>query len=375
MSFSTSVKPYGVGKLVTLATPVLQVTISTLGATLHSVKVYQPQQQRWVEVTMHYESHDEAKADCATYFGATVGRFAGRIGHGRFVLDNVEYHTPTNIGEHTIHGGGNAFDKKEWGFVVASPSDLGVAATFNYTSPHMENGFPGELACKVVYAIDRKSPNALRVEFSAEITESSPADATIVNMFNHAYWNLNGFPERDNATPWKQAETVKNHYLRLPNCNLEVETDSSAIPSGKLVPVKGALDFRQGRVIGDGIADKAALNREPCGYDHPYFVSGWKPHGPLRLNAEVSSPSTGILMQVYSTFPCIWVYTANNLKANATGKPGDRFTRYTSVALEPQQLPDAANWKTFPQSEARRGAPYRETMVNVFHVSPVASKV
>ncbi|KPA85976.1 aldose 1-epimerase-like protein [Leptomonas pyrrhocoris] len=375
MSFSTSVKPYGVGKLVTLASPALQITISTLGATIHSVKVFQPQQKRWVEVNMQYSSHDEALADCGTYFGATVGRFAGRVGNGRFVLDNVEYHTPKNAGEHTIHGGGNAFDKKEWGFVISPNSETGVSVAFNYTSPHMENGFPAELACKVVYAIDKKNPNALRVDFAADITDSSPAEATIVNMFNHAYWNLNGFPERDPGQRWAQAEPVHNHYLRMPNSDLVAETNSSAIPNGRLVPVKGALDFRTGCAIGKGIADAAALNRDPCGYDHPYFVSGWKPHGPLRLNAEVSSPSTGIMMQVYSTFPCVWVYTANNLKAGASGKPGDRFARYTAVAIEPQQLPDAANWKSFPQSVVRRGSPYRETMVNVFHVSSAASKV
>jgi aldose 1-epimerase len=375
MSITTSVKPYGVGKLVTLASPALQVTVSTLGATIHSVKVYQPQQKRWVEVNMQYNNHDEALADCSTYFGATVGRFAGRVGNGRFVLDNVEYHTPKNAGEHTIHGGYNAFDKKEWGFIISPDKESGAAVTFNYTSPHMENGFPGELACKVTYAIDKKSPNALRIDFAADITDSSPADATIVNMFNHAYWNLNGFPERDPAQAWQQAEKVDNHYLRMPHCNLIVETDSNAIPNGKLAPVKGSLDFRNGRALGKGIADKAALNREPCGYDHPYFVSGWKPHGPLRLNVEVSSPSTGILMQVYSTFPCVWVYTANNLKASASGKAGDRFARHTAVALEPQQLPDASNWKSFPQSVVRRGAPYRESMVNVFQVSSAASKV
>lgn len=375
MTFSTNVQPYGVGKLVTLSSPALQVTVSTLGAALHSLKVYQPQQKRWVEVNMHYNCHDEALADSATFFGATVGRFAGRIGNGRFVLDNKEYHTPKNAGEHTIHGGHKAFDKKEWGFVISPDNETGVSVTFHYTSPHMENGFPGELACKVVYAIDKTSPNAMRVEFAADITESSPADATIVNMFNHAYWNLNGFPERDPSKTWAQAEVVNNHYLRMPHSDLVVETNSIAIPSGRLIPVTGVLDFRSGRALGEGIHDAAAMNRDPCGYDHPYYISGWKPHGPLRLNCEVSSPRTGILMQVYSTFPCMWVYTANNLKASVTGKAGDRFARHTAVALEPQQLPDAANQKTFPPSEARRGAPYRETMVNVFHVSSATSKV
>ncbi|KAK7194654.1 Aldose 1-epimerase [Novymonas esmeraldas] len=370
MSLSTSVKADGPSKLVTLASPALKVTISTLGASLYSVKVYQPQQKKWIEVNMQYNNRDEAMADRATYFGATVGRFAGRVGYGRFVLDNKEYRTPTNAGEHTIHGGANEFDRKEWGFSVSASSDAEATATFNYTSPHMENGFPGELACKVTYTISKSHPQALRMEFHADITDTSPADATIVNMFNHAYWNLNGLADQDPASTWTQPQTVHNHYLRMPNSDRVATTNSIAIPDGTLTPAKGPLDFTKGHKLGDGIDDKAAMNREPSGYDHPYYISGWKANGPMRLNAEVSSPSTGILMQVYSTFPCIWVYTANNLKQNASGKPGERFARYTSVCLEPQQLPDAANWKSFPQSVVRRGAPYREAIVNVFSVTP-----
>lgn len=398
-AYAVQVTPYGPGKLIVLQSPALQVSISTLGATLHSVRVYQPQQQKWVEVNLQYNSFDEAVADTDTYLGPTVGRYAGRISNGRFVLDNAEFETPKNAGQHTIHSGGNAFDKKQWGYRIDGDAadHRCLAVSFVYTSPHMENGFPGELACTTRYSIAKADPNQFRIDFHAEITPTSPAEATIVNMFNHAYWNLNGLDGRAEApdymgtaqhdgtsegamrkkarneaavVAWKQPVPVLNHYIRLPYCDRVVETNEAAIPNGNLSPVRAALDLRRGCGVAAGIHDTATLNRQPCGYDHPFLISGWQPNQKrLRLNAEVSSPLTNIVMQVYSTFPCLWVYTANNLKDGASGAKGERFSRHCGICLEPQQVPDAVNHQHFPQSIVRRGAPYRESVVHVFTTS------
>ncbi|EPY36090.1 aldose 1-epimerase [Strigomonas culicis] len=268
-------------------------------------------------------------------------------------------------------------------------------------SPHNENGFPGELHCMVTYTIFQKQPHALCMDFRAALAPASPANATIVNMFNHAYWNLNGFPKRPLTlsqsqpaagsaadAPWPQAAPIHNHHLRLPTADTVAETDAAAIPSGKMVSVAGSpLDFRgAGHCLGDGIDNEAALRRQPCGYDHPFFMSDYKMPGQLHsrrqpkrmsLNAVMRSPTSGIEMSVYSTFPCLWVYTANNLKADAKGTLGERFARYRACCLEPQHLPDAINHtKTFPRTSfiVTKKNPYIERIVNVFTVRPHAGQ-
>lgn len=364
---SVEVEEFGPGKLVTLKSSRLQVSISTLGATLQSVKVFHPKKKTWTEVSVHYNNYDEALADTATYFGATVGRFAGRVGHGQFVLDNVVYETPKNAGEHTIHGGGNTFDKKQWGFQIYTYPDRYAGVRFFYRSPHLENGFPAELQCSVYYYIPFKQPTELHMEFDAFVPESSPAPATIVNMFNHAYWNLNGIPPRKPFGAWDQPQTVHNHILQLPDSRHVIETDSAAVPSGNVVPVCRALDFMKPRAIGEMI-NSSDLNRTPCGYDHPYPIDKWRPGELPKINAVLYSPSSEIQMNVYSTFPCIWVYTANNLKDGASGEKGERYARHTAVCLEPQHFPDAANHEFFPQSVVRRGQRYKEKIVNVFSI-------
>lgn len=365
---SAEEKDFGPGKIITLKSSMLQVSISTLGATLQSVKVYHPKKKTWTEVNVHYTNYDEALKDCSTYFGATVGRFAGRVGHGRFVLENVEYYTPKNAGEHTIHGGGNTFDKKHWGYeIMEHQDDIGVR--FSYRSPHLENGFPAELQCSVYYYIPLLKPSALHMQFDAFIPETSPASATIVNMFNHAYWNLNGIPPRTETGNWKQPETIHNHLILLPDGSNVIETDSAAVPTGEIVPSRGAFNLLKPTPLGEGI-NKPELNRTPCGYDHPFPIDQWRPGEPPRLNAAVYSPISEIKMEVHSTFPCIWVYTANNLPEKASGAPGERYARHTAVCLEPQHFPDAANHENFPQSVVRRGQPYSEEIINVFSIQP-----
>lgn len=303
-----------------------------------------------------------------------MGRCAGRISHGTFRLDGKEYKTPVNAGIHSIHSGGNAFEKKSWTHTIVN-DDKRIGVKLYYFSPHMENGFPADLNCTVFYYILKKQPNALHTEFDANIPNSSVADASPINMFNHAYWNLNGFPPHAaNGETYAMPQLVHNHFLKMPACPSVVSTDSAALPNGKIDDVKGALDFRRGHILGEGINDKPLLNREPCGYDHPCCVKGWKANQRKQLlNAIVSSPLSGITMSVYSTFPCIWVYSANNLPANASGKRGDRFTRYGALCLEPQYYPDNINQPSFPQSVVRKGKPSHEEMTNVFTVQ--ASKL
>ncbi|EPY42971.1 aldose 1-epimerase [Angomonas deanei] len=325
----------------------------------------------------------------------TVGRFAGRVSNGTFTLDGKKYYTDKNMGAHTIHGGKAAFDKKQWSYrVLHQPGEL-VGVEFSYVSPHMENGFPAEVQCLVRYTILDRQPDALKMEYEANVTDASPAPATIMNLFNHCYWNINGIPaenetKKGDKERWAHAPQVTNLLLRLPNSSTVADTDGSAIPSGEIVPVSGTpLDFQTTKRVGKDILQQEALKRSPPGFDHPYFIDGYTPltskaekANPKQykkeiLHAEVQSPISGINFKVYSTFPTMWVYSANNMKENASGERGERFRRYSSLCLEPQYPPDAANHAAFkPQSVVvRRGEPYYESITNVFTVADAPSRL
>ncbi|KAH9597347.1 Aldose 1-/Glucose-6-phosphate 1-epimerase [Trypanosoma melophagium] len=369
--FSTRVEKFGPGKMIHIRTPALRCSFATLGAAVNSVKVWDARRSRWVEVNCAYNCPEEAAAD-TDYMGPTVGRYAGRIANGTFTLNGEKQHVSRNMnGRHTIHGGADAFNKRQWSYFVLESEDI-VGVRFSLVSPHMDQGFPAELQSYVFYYMERNKPNVLHTRFSAFIPEGSPADSTVVNIFNHAYWNLNGVPDWN--TPknpqWTQPEKIHNIVLKMP-CSRAVETDSAAIPTGKLTDVSGTcLDFRNGKPLGEDIDNKATLMRDPCGYDHPLMVDGWdeKAKHKLLLNAEAYSSSSQIQMKVYSTYPSIWVYTANNKPAKVSGGKGERYGRHTSVCLEPQYLPDSPNQPGFPSVVLRKGDIWREAMMNEFNV-------
>ncbi|ORC84647.1 aldose 1-epimerase-like protein [Trypanosoma theileri] len=370
-SFSVRVEKFGPGKLIRVHTPALRCAFATLGAAINSVKVWDARRSRWVEVNCAYNCPEEAAAD-TDYMGPTVGRYAGRISNGTFTLDGEEQHVSRNMdGRHTIHGGADAFNKRQWSYFILESEDI-VGVRFSLVSPHMDQGFPAELHSYVFYYVERSKPNVLHTRFSAFIPEGSPADATVVNIFNHAYWNLNGLPERNTARNprWTQPEKVLNIVLKMP-CSRVVEADTCGIPTGNLKDVTGTcLDFRKGKPLGEDIDNKATLKCDPCGYDHPLVVDGWKESEKhkLLLNAVAYSPSSHIQMKVYSTFPSIWVYTANNKPANVSGRKGERYGRHTGVCLEPQHLPDCPNQPSFPSVVLRKGETWREAIVNEFNV-------
>ncbi|KEG07957.1 aldose 1-epimerase-like protein [Trypanosoma grayi] len=371
MSFSTRVEKFGPGKLICVHTPALRCAFATLGAAVNSVKVRDPRTSRWVEVNCAYRSHEEAAAD-TDYMGPTVGRYGGRISEGKFLLDGEVQHVSRNMNNrHLIHGGADAFNHRQWSFLLVETA-ISVGVRFSLVSPHMDQGFPAELSSYVYYYVERKKPNVLHTEYSAYITEASPADATVVNIFNHAYWNLNGVPEGNTASNprWTQPEKILDITLKVPSSRV-ADTDSSAIPTGAMKDVTGTcLDFRRGKPLGDDINNAATLRRDPCGYDHPLAIDGWdeKKKSRLLLNAEAYSPKTRIQMKVYSTFPSVWVYTANNKPSHVSGAKGQRYGRHTAVCLEPQHLPDSPNQPSFPSVVLRKGQMYHERIVNEFNV-------
>lgn len=268
-----------------------------------------------------------------SFLGATVGRYANRIAHGKFSLDGKEYKLATNLGQHHLHGGIENFQEKLW----ETKQPDAATIIFSYRSPDGEEGYPGNLDVTVVYQLTEN--NELRANFRA--TTDQP---TVVNLTNHAYFNLNG----------QGAGTVLEHSLEI-NADYITETDEDAIPSGVLMPVDGSpFDFRTAHKIGERIEEDHLLIRYGSGYDHNYVLNK-KEDGALSFAARATGNESGIVMEVYTTEPGMQLYTANFLQGNIRMRSGAMDIKNSGFCLETQHFPDSPNHPQFPTTRLDPG--------------------
>ena len=317
----------------------LRASIITYGATLTSL--HAPDRDgRLGEITLGFDTLDGYLAG-TTYFGATVGRYANRIGGGRFTLDGATYTLAVNDPPNHLHGGIVGFDKVVWGGrPVTTPRGEGV--TFTHRSPDGDEGYPGTLDVAVTYALN--DANELSIDYRA--TTDAP---TVVNLTNHTYWHLAG-PER---------ATIRDDVLRLRGAE-GLAGDSSHLPTGVLEDVAGGpLDFREPKPIG------AHIDQLAGGYDHCFVIDGQP--GVLRAAARVVEPVTGRTLEVDTTEPGMQLYTGNYLDG-ALASRGARFGRHGAFCLEAQAFPDAPNRPNFPSPVLRPGETYTQTTVHRFGV-------
>ena len=263
------------------------------------------------------------------YFGCTVGRVANRITDGKFTLDGVGYTLATNMGPSHLHGGEEGFDKKVWDVVEVKKSADGAYLTMKYVSPDGEEGYPGNLTVTVTYTL---MTHDLRIDMRAE------TDApTIVNLANHAYWNLAGHDAGD----------ILKHELSL-NADNYTPTDETVIPTGEIASVKDTpYDFRESKTIGRDIGQLPGDGGEdPGGYDINFALNGEA--GTMRLAARVSEPSSGRKMEVHTDAPGVQLYTGNYLDGSLTGKDDTVYKKHAGFCLETQHFPDAINKEETP---------------------------
>lgn len=278
-------------------------------------------------------------------FGATIGRYANRIGQGRITLDSTEYQLPQNNYGHCLHGGPRGFQYRV--FDAVQKSDREVELT--YTAKDGEEGFPGNFDCRVTMTLT--DDNAIDIRYAAETDKT-----TVVNMTNHSYFNLDGDPSKDNS-----------EWLLTVNADSYTPVDSTFMTLGRIDPVEGTpFDFRQPTVIGARIdADDEQL-RNGHGYDHNWVLST---AGDLsRPAARLVSPVTGIALEVFTDEPGIQVYVGNFLDGTVRGKGGIPYARRTAVCLETQHYPDSPNKPQWPSTVLRPGETYRSRCIYKFSV-------
>ena len=280
------------------------------------------------------------------YFGATVGRYGNRIAKGQFRLDGKAYHLAVNNGVNSLHGGLKGFDKRIWSAKILSQgAEPSVALT--YKSKDGEEGYPGNLNCRVTYTLT--VDNALKIDYAL-----STDQATVANLTNHSYFNLAGPDARDNL----------DHVLTL-YADRFTPVDKTLIPTGELRNVEGTpFDFRSATPIGARIENKDEQLIFGSGYDHNWVINGKA--GTLRQAASVYEPLSGRRMEVWTTEPGVQFYTGNFLDGSLVGKKGKVYPYRFALCLETQHFPDSPNHPKFPTTTLRPGKVYRSTTVYKF---------
>lgn len=319
--------------------------IITLGATLQALIVPDKNGRR-EDVTLGYDKAQDYLTR-PNYFGVSVGRYANRIGKARFSLDGKTYALAANDGPNSLHGGPKGFDKRIW-TIENTASGPEARVTLSYVSPDGEEGFPGQLRATVTYTLNEQ--NELRIDYGA--TTSKP---TVVNLTNHAYFNLSGNAARD----------VMGHLVTL-KAERFTPVDPTLIPTGERRPVAGTpFDFRKPTAIGARIRDaRNAQIRIGRGYDHNFIVDGKS--GDMRTAAIVEDPVSGRVMEVRATAPGIQFYTGNFMDGTYFGKNNRAYRQGDALCLEPGTFPDAPNRPDFPSARLDPGKAYINSMIFAF---------
>jgi aldose 1-epimerase len=329
----------------------MEVCFLSLGGIIVSVKV-PDRDGAHADVTPGYDTLDDYLAD-GDYFGALIGRYANRIGGGRFELDGATYTLTPNDGPNLLHGGAHGFHRAIW-TVEPFARERSVGAVLTYTSRAGEGGFPGTLGVRVTYTLT--DDNELWFDYAATTDAATP-----VNLTQHLYFNLAGHAAGD----------VLDHELTL-FASRYLPVNDEIIPTGELRPVEGTpFDFRAPRTIGAGMRNRDAL-LPIDGYDHSFVLDDGSAGSP-RLVARLYEPGSGRQLEIETTEPGLQLYSGDQLGKGTTGKNGRPYIRHGALALETQHFPNSPNEPSFPSTILRPGQKYSSRTVYRFSCRPDGS--
>ena len=300
----------------TIKSKSLSATFSDFGARLLACEV------DGIDVTFGTSLNDAEHSAWDTSAGITCGRHAGRISGAKFRLDGVEHKLVPNRDGFQLHGGPKGFGDNVW-----KAKTIASEVEFTLVSPDGDQGFPGEVHAKAIYGVKE---NYMWAELTATTTKP-----TVINLTNHAYWNLAG------QSAGKDAAFTQEVMMNASNI---LVTDKNLLPNGKMESVKGTrFDFRKLRPVAQA-------------YDHCFCLDGKR--GEMNHGLTLRDPKSGRRMEVWSTECAIQFYTAIHWNKDLPGK-GKPLAQHQAIAIEPQNVPDAPNHPNFPSSILRPGTAYR----------------
>lgn len=343
MSFDTQIDGKEV-KLFQIKNNKLTVTLTNYGARLVSLNV--PNKDgKMTDVILGYDSANEYKENFNNYYGAIVGRYGNRIGKASFQLNGVTYSLEKNDGDNSLHGGTHGVYNKVWDVVKSTANTITLA----YTSPDQEAGYPGTVKMEVTYTLAEDGD--LQIDYQATTDKE-----TVLNLTNHAYFNLNGAGDA----------SILDHELQI-DAKAITEVDNTLIPTGKSLPVSGtAFDFLKPQRIGAHIEDDNAQLKIGKGYDHNFELD--KKAGFQKV-AAIYAPKTGIQMEILTTEPGLQFYSGNFMKdSDPKGKEGKAYPFRSAFCLETQHFPDAPNHPNFASTVLKPGDTYSSKTTYRFSV-------
>ena len=323
----------------------MEVCITNFGGRIVSIMV-PDKDGKMQDVVLGFDNIDDY-IRIPSDFGASIGRYANRIAQGRFVLDNDTIQLPQNNFGHCLHGGPQGWQYQVYDANLIDNTTLELTRL----SPDGDENFPGNVTAKVTFKLS--DDNALDIKYSATTDKK-----TIINMTNHSYFNLSGDP----------SQPATDHILYV-NADIYTPVDSTFMTTGEIIPVKDTpMDFITPKAIGQDITKYDFVQlKNGNGYDHNWVLNT---NGDItKPAARLTSPQSGITLEVYTNEPGIQVYTGNFLDGSIQGKKGITYNQRASVCLETQHYPDSPNKPQWPSVILEPGQTYNSECIFKFSIA------
>lgn len=319
----------------------IQAAVTTYGARWVSMLV--PDKHGAVtDVVTGFDTVEGYVQSSEPYYGATIGRYANRIARGKFTLDGKDYTLATNNPPNHLHGGIKGFQAVVWD--VQKVTSNSIALT--YTAKDGEEGYPGNITVQVVYTLTDN--NEMEISFTATTDKT-----TVVNLTNHAYFNLNG----------QGSGTIENHHLTL-HASHYTPIDETSIPFGTIETVIATpFNFTRSKAIGIHINQDHAQLKNGAGYDHNFVLDKNENNTDLNFAARAVGDISCIAMEVYTNQPGIQLYTGNFMDGTNVLKGGFKDDYRTAFCLETQHFPDSPNHPNFPTTVLNPGEKFETKTV------------